>query len=209
MAESLEWVSKNISLPTPTVEQVKAECDAFDQEDQLIEKALGLLRDRFPENKDTSHVLLKVLVLNKLYNAGVNDIDVRPLAIHIAGLGIDPLLNQGVIAVVDRITTCPGLKKKHLCFASKFCSWHNPTVYPIWDSNARACLWAYKKRDQFANFHNYDLWVYEKFLSIINAFRNRYELNCFTLDGQNRTLTLRDLDKFLFRWGGRILHGTA
>jgi hypothetical protein len=183
------------SLPIPTFELVTKEGRDFDEENRLIEESLALLWARFPHNTDTSQVLLKALVLNKLYSTQVRDIDVLPLARHIAGLGIDSLLTQGSLEAVDLITNCPNLKK-YFSFASKFCSWHNPTVYPIWDGNARACLWAYKKQDKFANFHNYDLWVYEGYRKTIISFRAHYGLD---------SLTFKELDKFLFRSGGRIL----
>ena len=185
-------------LPTPTVGLVKEECRKFDEENQLVEEALRLLRAQFPHNTETSHILLKVSVLNRLYSTRVNDIDVEPLARHITVLSIDPLLDKGSLEAIDLITNCPDLKKKYLSFASKFCSWHNPLVYPIWDGNVRACLWAYKKQDPFANFHNYDLWVYESFRTTIIAFRNRYDLN---------SLTFKEIDKFLWRLGGQILRG--
>jgi hypothetical protein len=189
---------KTSLLPAPAVELVREECEAFDQENQLIEEALGQLRAQFPHNAETSHVLLKVLVLNQLYNTRINNIDVEPLAVHIAGLGIDALLGQGLPDAVGLITNCPNLRR-YLSFASKFCSWHNPAAYPIYDGNARACLWAYKKQDQFAEFHLQDLWYYEKFRVAVVAFSNHYGLNYFNF---------RQLDKFLFRSGGRILQGT-
>jgi hypothetical protein len=128
-------------LPAITVELVKAECDAFDQAYGLIEDALKQLRAQFRYNTDASQVLLKIVVLNQLYNTRINSVDMEPLATYIAGLGIDPLLDQGSFVAVDRITICPPLRR-YLSFASKFCSWHNPTAYSIYDGNARACLWA-------------------------------------------------------------------
>jgi len=86
--------------------------------------------------------------------------------------------------------------KSYLSFASKFCSWHNPMDYPIWDGNVRACLWAYKQQDEFATFHNYDLWDYESFRSIMSAFQARYGLEL---------LSSKEVDKFLWRLGDRIL----
>jgi hypothetical protein len=112
---------KTSLLPAPAVELVREECEAFDQENQLIEEALGQLRAQFPHNAETSHVLLKVLVLNQLYNTRINNIDVEPLAVHIAGLGIDALLGQGLPDAVGLITNCPNLRR-YLSFASKFCS---------------------------------------------------------------------------------------
>ena len=191
---------KTALLPTPTVELVKAECDAFDRENQLIEEALGQLRARFPHNTETSHVLLKVLVLNKLYNTWVLDKDVESLARHIAGLDIDPRLSKCSLDAVAKIFVCPGLNRKYYSFATKFCSWHNPEAYPIYDSYAVECLWAYRKQDHFAEFLRQDLWCYEKFVATVTAFRNYYKLNCFTF---------RWLDKFLYRLGGRILRAAS
>jgi hypothetical protein len=187
---------KTALLPTPTVELVQTECDAFDQDYPVVEESLNLLWSAFPHNTEPSQVFLKVLVLNQLYSTRVDVVDIELLARHIAGLSIDPLLDQGALEAVRLITNCPGLKKKYLSFASKYCSRHRPEIYPIWDGNARACLWAYKKQDLFAPFHNYDLWNYEKFLELVIAFRTKYSLTCFTL---------RQLDKFLYRFGGRIL----
>ena len=145
-----------------------------------MEEALRLLWAQFPHNTQTSHVLLKVLVLNKLYNTRVLDIDVEPIARHIVTLNIDPLLDQGDLAGVGLIYNCPGLKM-YYSFATKFCSWHNPAAYPIYDRNADECLWSYKNQDQFANFHHQDLGYYEKFVATVTAFRNHYGLGCFYL----------------------------
>jgi hypothetical protein len=186
---------KTTLLPTPTVNLVQAECDAFDLEDQLIEEALRLLWAQFPHNSETSHVLLKVVVLNTLYSTRIRDIDVEPLARHIVTLNIDPLLDQGELAAVERIYNCPPLKM-YYSFATKFCSWHNPTAYPIYDHNADECLWSYKKQDRFANFNRQDLGYYEKFVATVTAFRNHYGLSSFNF---------RQLDKFLVRSGGEIL----
>lgn len=186
-------------LPVPTVELVKAECSAFDEENRLAEDALGLLRAQFPRNTDIRHVLLKVLVLNKLYAARVRDIDVEPVATHIVGLAadkhLDQLLDQGSLDAVFLITACPNLRE-YLAFASKFCSWHNPEAYPIYDGNVRECLWSYGEQDRFAKFRKNDLWYYRRLVDIVKAFRNYYELT---------SLSLKQLDKFLWRSGDRIL----
>jgi hypothetical protein len=185
-------------LPIPTVDVVEVECREFDRENSLIEEALGQLLKQFPQNVETAHVLLKVLVLNQLYSTRINNIDIEPLAHHIAGLGIDNLFAQGSIKAVGLITNCPNLRK-YLSFASKFCSWHNPKAYPIYDGNARASLWAYKKQDRFANFHQQDLWVYESYRAAIVAFSEHYGLN---------SMDFKQLDKFLWRSGDRILRAT-
>ena len=186
-------------LPRPTVELVETECKAFDWENCLAEEALGQLRAQFPLNTDVRHVLLKVLVLNKLYSTMIRDIDVETVAKHIVGLAndknLDQLLDQGSLDAVFLITACPNLKE-YLSFASKFCSWHNPTAYPIYDGNVRECLWSYGKQDRFAKFRNQDLWYYQKLVETVIAFRNHYGLD---------SLTFKQLDKFMFRSGSRIL----
>ncbi len=118
-------------LPTPTVELVLNECRNFDNApwSQLGDKALKEVLEHFPRNIDASHVLVKVLVLNKLYSTRVLDNDVESLARHITGLGIDKLLEQGALDAVEHIYTCPSLEKKYYSFATKFCSWHNPNAY--------------------------------------------------------------------------------
>lgn len=183
-------------LPRPTVELVEAECKAFDLENWLAEEALGQLRAQFPLNTDIRHVLLKVLVLNKLYGTMIRDIEVETVAKHIVGLGIDPLLAQGSLQAVTLITDCPNVRQ-YLSFASKFCSWHNPTAYPIYDGNVRECLSSYQKQDSFAQFRNKeDLYYYQKLFDAVLAFRSHYGLN---------SLTFKQLDKFMYRVGGQIL----
>jgi hypothetical protein len=182
-------------LPRPTVELLNKECAEFDRENQLTEDALRRLRERFPHNSETADVLLKVLVLNKLYNARVRDIDVEPLARHIASLQLDPTLEKGAPHAVALITNCEKLKK-YFSFATKFCSWHNPVAYPMYDGNVDECLWSYQRQDRFAKFHRQDLGYYERLIAVVAGFRTFYGLDSFSF---------RQLDKFLWRMGERIL----
>jgi hypothetical protein len=189
-------------LATPTAELVRVRCDEFDRDPstQLAEDALGQLWAQFPRNTETAHVLLKVLVLNKLYSAQVRDIDVEILARHIAGLGIDPLLAEGSPSTVDLITNCDNLRN-YFSFASKYCSWHNPDAYPIYDSRVDECLWSYQKRDGFAKkkFLRKDLWVYPGFCEVVTQFRDFYKLGSFNF---------KAIDKFLWLQGESLFSAT-
>jgi hypothetical protein len=189
------------ALPTPTVETIEAECREFDAEPytKLSEEALGCLREAFPRNAQVSHVLLKVIALNRLYSTRVNDVDIWPLANHIAGLGIDDLIERGDPSAVWRVYSCENLRM-YYSFATKFCSWHNPRRYPIYDRNADECLWAYKKHDGFADFRRQDLGYYEKLITIVDAFRKHYSLDRFSF---------KEIDKFLWRTGAKILERTV
>jgi hypothetical protein len=191
-------------LPTPTVELVEEECRKYDENpsNQVGDLALKELRVQFPRNTVTSHVLLKVLVLNALYHTRVRDIDTETLARHIAEgePAIDSLLDQGKLAAVERIFVSPNLHIKYYSFATKYCSWHKPETYPIYDRYAVKCLWSYNKQEKFRKFSLEDLRYYDKFVATVTAFRDRYNLNC---------LTFRQIDKFLWRSGDRILRGLS
>lgn len=184
-------------LPAPTIEVVKSEGYEFDREPsiRLTEDTLAQLWTQFPHNIDISHVLLKVLSLNQLYSTRIRVIDVGPLARHITGLRVDPLIADGSPRAVDLISSRDGLRK-YFSFATKFCSWHNPSAYPIYDGNVDECLWSYQKQDKFAKFRRKDLVNYEKLLAVVTAFRDFYGLDSFSF---------KQLDKFLWRVGGGIL----
>ena len=81
-----------------------------------------------------------------------------------------------------------GRKRRNYSFATKYCGWHRPAVYPIYDSYVDACLWFYKKRDKFDEFKRQDLCVYAQFLKTVTAFRSHYRLGEFDF---------KQLDKFL------------
>lgn len=184
-------------LQTPTSELVRHECEAFDSEafNSASKRALAELVKQFPENTEEPHILLKVLALNTLYSTRINYVDLVPLAQHIAQLGVDQELRQGLLSAVPRIADCPPLRR-YLSFASKFASLHNSTAYPIYDRNVNEAVWRYQKQEPFTVFHRQDMEDYEAFARIVSAFRDRYSLSDFSF---------RELDKFLWNTGSRLL----
>jgi hypothetical protein len=197
-------IMSGLLLPTPTVELVRARCNEFDKEPstRLAEDALRQLWARFPRNTETSHVLLKALALNKLYSTRVRDIDVETLARHIAALGIDPLLDEGSPRTVALITQCNNLRN-YYSFATKYCSWHNPDAYPIYDTRVDECLWSYKKQDGhqdgYPKFHRQDLFEYPTLREVVTQFRNFYKLGSFNF---------KAIDKFLWLQGESLFSPT-
>jgi hypothetical protein len=85
--------------------------------------------------------------------------------------------------------------RNNFSFASKYCHWHNPTAYPIYDGNVEACLWFYRKQDGFATFAR-DGYSYPEFVRRVNAFRDFYGLTSFTY---------KQLDKLLWYLGDTLL----
>jgi hypothetical protein len=188
-------------LPNPTIECVRAECDAFDREPstRLAEDALRQLRECFPRNVDPAQVIVKVIALNRLYSARVLDKDIEMVALAIAEQRIDPLLDEGSPKAIELIIGCC-TGRRYYSFATKFCSWHNPNTYVIYDGNVNECLWRYEKRDKFSRFRRGDLYDYEKLAGVIGAFKEHYELQSFTS---------KEIDKFLWRVGDRLLNPSA
>jgi hypothetical protein len=66
-------------------------------------------------------------------------------------------------------------------------------TYPIYDSLAEKCLWAYKV--QFGlSFARKDLWDYISYVDAVKEFQDRFELR----------LTFKQIDKFLYLKGAAL-----
>jgi hypothetical protein len=184
-------------LPRPTADEVIRAEKKFDEENGPCEWVLTQLFEKFPKNTDLGEVVVKTKVLNTLYNVQVQAVNI--VAEHIRSLAIDPDLRAGKPEIVDRIATVQlkGGKIRHFfCFASKYCSWHNPTEYPIYDGNVEACLWYYRRQDGFATFAR-NGYGYPEFKRRVNAFRDFYPgLTSFTY---------KQLDKLLWYLGDTLL----
>jgi hypothetical protein len=179
----------------PNRENVQSKIDKFNREEEAIETALALLIGRYPLNTEIREVYVKVKVLNVLYATQI--LGIGKVAERIVECAIDSRLERGDPDVVAAIANVQ-FKGKNRCnysFATKYCSWHRPEKYPIFDSRVAACLVAYRSQglpDPFAKFVGDDLWNYLKFLDVVKAFRTRYHLEDFSF---------KDIDKFLYETG--------
>jgi len=186
----------NALLIEPTADNVKYACKKFDEAFSVTETALGTLFGMYPTNTDPSHVLLKVVTLNQLYSTQI--LAVHAVADHIYEnrQEIDAGLNAGLPEVVDMIARVKiGEKERvNFSFASKFCSWHRPEIYPIYDSRVDKYLWGLQKQVSFSGvkFPHISLWVYPKFVKVMESFRTHYGLNLFTF---------KQIDKFIWLQG--------
>jgi len=187
----------NTNLCEPTVELVKTACDKFDHENDVVEGALSELFAMFPANTDIRHVLLKVVTLNRLYSTQIFAVMDVAIHIHSNASNIDVALASGLPEIVDKIArvTIQGKERSFFSFATKYCSWHNPESYPIYDSHVDKYLRKLQKRKPFASFfkRNADIRVYPVFRKVMVAFRDFYDLGSFSF---------KDLDKFLWLYGG-------
>lgn len=184
---------------TPTPELVRQYIRKFDEgRDGLVDKALLELFRAFPANVRLEHILFKVLGLNSLYSTGI--IAVRPIAKHILNLDIDARLAQGAPELVNEIARTPvddGKIRRNYSFATKYCSWHMPEAYPIFDSVVGKLISEYQRMDRFADYvWQRELTDYGTFRRAVEAFRDRYGLAEFSF---------KELDKFLWLYGKEFL----
>lgn len=125
---------KPLTIPTPVL--INEYVIRFEQSpdisssDQAISKAFHT----FPHNDRLEEILLKVAVLNSLYSTNI--FALTKVANHIHQLQIDSALAQHSLAVIEDIACIQfnGKRRRNYSFATKYCHWHLPDVYPIYDS---------------------------------------------------------------------------
>ncbi len=176
-------------LPRPTPEYVRSRLPLFrDYAD--ADSAIELVFGAWPRNAELSQVLAKVVILNRLYSTSIYD--VHGVARHIVSLDIDTDLCASDLGLVSRIASfiqSDGKSRYNYSFATKYCAWHSPGGYQIYDSRVDAAIWNYKKNFGFAAFRRYDLGDYETFMGIMGRFVEHFGLQEFSR---------KQLDKFLW-----------
>ena len=159
----------------------------------MQERALSLLFHSFcPSNSIGEHVLLKVSALNDFYSTNI--FDKYSVARHILSLNIDQRLLRADKTLVNSLAQVKikGKTKNFYSFATKYCSHHSPTEYPIYDSYVEKMLVHFSNADAFAKFIKSDLKQYQIFLEVISKFRSHYNLQNFSL---------REIDIYLWLGG--------
>ena len=161
------------------------------------EKALNkLFFGDFKENNNLDNILIKCSVLNDFYSTNI--FDVYSVAKKILALDIDKRLANGDPTLVNDISVVKiKEKEKHFySFSTKYCSHHNPDVYPIYDSYVEKVLKYFRKRNPKFNFKNEDLKEYAKFKEILLKFQKIYGIEKYTLKQLDRYIWLLGKNKF-------------
>ena len=107
------------------------------------DRVLGTIFRRHPNNDDLETVLLKVTLLDRLYNTQIYGLDgLYRMAVHIRGKDLDVRLNGGQADAVDIIRRGHGLRggADYFSFATKYCHWHRPDIFPMYDSNVDTAI---------------------------------------------------------------------
>ena len=111
------------------------------------EYALSTLFQHFYQNNNLQNVLVKVSCLNDFYSTNIRD--TYSVAKVIYQLNIDTRLQNADLSLVDDIAAeteknCNSGRREY-SFATKYCSFHRPDIYPIFDSRNEEILRYYRK----------------------------------------------------------------
>ena len=117
----------------------------------LQEKVLADIFTKYPNNTTLAEVILKVNLLNAFYSTGI--LDVATVARHIVTQHVDTDIQNGNVAVIDKIARVKHNGKcwNHFSFATKYCSFHQPQKFPIFDSFIAECFSQLSKNNYFQN----------------------------------------------------------
>ncbi|OOF36386.1 hypothetical protein [Rodentibacter heidelbergensis] len=189
----------NVKLPKPTSQQVNYYIEKGKSLDNYVqqEKALNKLFDLMPNNHDVSEVLLKCSTLNDFYSTNI--FSVYSVAKHILTIQkFDLRLKNGDLSLVNELqnVTISGVEKHFYSFATKYCSHHNPEMFPIYDSYVDKVLWEFNKEHSFSKFKRTDLKNYIEFKRVLVDFKNYFKLNEFTIKELDQYLWLLGKEKF-------------
>ena len=118
----------------------------------LQEKVLADIFTKYPNNTTLAEVILKVNLLNAFYSTGI--LDVVTVATHITNLNnVDARIQSGDATVVHDIANVSHKSKNknvnHFSFATKYCSFHQPQKFPIFDSFIAECFSQLSKNNYF------------------------------------------------------------
>jgi len=146
----------------------------------------------YPQNKSYEEILLKAAIINGLYRTNIFAIYI--MAEHIYELSIDKKLSSFSVNLVNEIANLQIKKKRHFffSFASKYCSFHFPQYYPIYDSKVGNLIWLYQNNYKFHPEHFFKYQIneeYSKYKGIVEQFVNYFGLKEFTF---------KEIDKFLW-----------
>lgn len=160
------------------------------------EKALDkLFMDLCKFNDNIEDILIKCSTLNDFYSTNIYD--VYSVAQHLFKIDrIDERLKNGDPLLIKDIAKVKVGKAKtertFYSFATKYCSFHQPTLFPIYDSYVEKVLWELKNRVEFSVFKLSELKDYPKFKKVVDDFRNHYGLTEFNY---------KELDQYLWQLG--------
>lgn len=198
-------------IDKPSLSYIKNIIDK-DKKDEKWTKQYNILFDLFKNNPgnsktDFDSVALKVSVLNDFYGTHIQD--TYGFAEHIVNdvTDFDELVKSNnpdeQKDLIDRLENFHG---KHMySFATKYCHFHNPNDYPIYDSHVAMALKCYRNSD-ILSFNDKELQNYNEFKRVVGEFR-KVCVQSLSKEEQNwglKWLSYKRTDKFLWNLGKEL-----
>jgi len=174
---------------------VQAYIKKFDNENSFEEDAI---KTEFQENNaniDPKKIYIKSAALNTAYKAGVLNIHMETVSKIIASESIDSRLEAKDPDVVKDLSKrfSGELNNSYLSFASKFCSFYNTDVYPIYDRAVREAIAYFAPRIKGFKLIKSKLENdYDYFKEKFSELKDKLNLKKYTN---------KELDKFLWLFG--------
>ncbi|STQ83719.1 hypothetical protein [Helicobacter fennelliae] len=170
------------------------------------ELALIDLVKHYKSNDSLKSILLKIATLNEFYSTNIKR--AFSMANHILKLDIDTKLKALKDSPHNELRCCKELVHSianlegtnFISFASKYCSFHNQELFPIFDNLVAKVLCQLQKSDNFSDFNprrfannpQHQLRDYAIFKKAILDFINFYDLKDFNF---------KEIDRFLWQKG--------
>ena len=182
-------------LPKPTNKLVQKYLDEWDNKEDMVsyreqENFLVNIFKKYNENKEVDKIILKVLMLDKFYSTQIrNSVSMAKGISRIKN--IEDRLKKGDVELIDEIASCTGVRREY-SFATKYCSFHNPKKFPIYDQYVRKILHHFKNEYSNLKLTHKDFENYNIFVNSIYDFIKYYKLEKYTI---------KDIDRFLWQFG--------
>lgn len=162
--------------------------DSYKAYDRAILKMIAAM----PSCGTYEDCLVKVTVINKLY--ATNILDVHSMALKIAELDFDRRCKMGDLTLVHDVAQhrYGNNKNYNYSFATKFCCFHSPGAFPIFDSVVRYCTAKLNRHWKFSPIRVYQYWEYDLW---------KQHIDCFRSFAQADDLDYKTVDKFLWLCG--------
>ncbi|MBQ9546844.1 MAG: hypothetical protein IJU90_06120 [Bacteroidales bacterium] len=149
----------------------------------LAEKALKQVFQKDGDKLRLSDIdlLTQIPLLNTLYKTNIkaiNNVYQHYLDVH-DKRNMEKRLMEGDLSLVEDLCKVPikeGKTWRFYSFTTKFCSFHNPEKFPIYDSVVADMLYCLNKKKPFSKFTKISLKDYPTYVGVIHDFQKAYGL---------------------------------
>lgn len=175
-------MSVEINPPQTEIGEFLKQWTTLEKETAQENSLKKLFSETYTQNDTLDEVLVKVRSLDDFY--GTNISSPITIAKHIVSQDIDGALAKGSVRIVNVIANVRmdnGENRNFYSFATKYCSHHNPSEYPIYDSSVEKILVYFRNKDKFYDFSRQNLKEYPLYKNILVSFRKHYGLEEYDL----------------------------